>query len=328
LLERVDPLAPVMGMNAAKVASRCTTPGYDSGQSDSGKIGLVLRSCELRALTELIKLKQASLDDIVTIGVDCLGTYDVPVYVALQAGEGIDRAAMLASAVDGSLAPQHGAAFRDACEMCERPHVEKADITMELFGADLSAGIPVSVPEDIAEQMGAPAGWVADSESGRRDTVVESVVAARTLVRDQRMDQIRARLDEETIEGVLAACVRCHNCMTICPVCYCKTCLFKSATFDHEPSKYLGWSKRKGAFRLPADTMLFHLTRLNHMVLSCVGCGMCTSGCMADLPVGLVFRTIGQEVQAEFNYVPGADVEEPLPMITFREEEWTHVGEQ
>ena len=34
------------------------------------------------------------------------------------------------------------------------------------------------------------------------------------------------------------------------------------------------------------------------------------------------------EVQAEFDYVPGRDVEESLPMITFNEEEWTGVGEQ
>jgi len=135
-------------------------------------------------------------------------------------------------------------------------------------------------------------------------------------------------LEQEGIEGVLAACVRCHNCMTVCPICYCKTCLFKSPTFDHEPMQYMNWAQRKGAYRLPADTTLFHLTRLNHMVLSCVGCGMCTSDCPAELPVGLVFRAIGQEVQEAFDYVPGRSVEDPLPMITFREDEWMEVGEE
>jgi formate dehydrogenase subunit beta len=64
------------------------------------------------------------------------------------------------------------------------------------------------------------------------------------------------------------------------------------------------------------------------MVLSCVGCGMCTDGCPAELPVGLVFCAIGQQVQAEFDYVPGRDVDEPLPTITFREEEWMEAGEE
>jgi formate dehydrogenase subunit beta len=116
--------------------------------------------------------------------------------------------------------------------------------------------------------------------------------------------------------------------MTVCPICYWKTCLFKSPVFDHEPAQYMNWAHRKGAYRLPADTMLFHLTRLNHMALSCIGCGMCTSACPADLPVGQVFRAIGQQVQAVFEYVPGQSVDEPLPLVTFREDEWTEVGEE
>ena len=151
---------------------------------------------------------------------------------------------------------------------------------------------------------------------------------SRTAVRDARFAKIRQQLDQEGVEGVLAACVRCHNCMTVCPICYCKTCLFKSPVFAHEPAQYMGWAHRKGAYRLPADTMLFHLTRLNHMVLSCVGCGMCTSCCPADLPVGQVFRAIGQQVQEVFEYVPGRSVEEPLPLVTFREDEWMEVGEE
>jgi formate dehydrogenase subunit beta len=92
--------------------------------------------------------------------------------------------------------------------------------------------------------------------------------------------------------------------------------------------QYVGWANQKGAFRLPADTSLFHLTRLNHMALSCVGCGMCTQACPAELPVGSVFRSIGQRLQETFEYVPGRSLEEPLPLITFKENEWTDLGEE
>ena len=322
LLDAANPLAPVLGLNAAWVAGRVSI------REPRGRIGVVLRPCELRALVELVKLKQASLDDLVTIGVDCLSTYDVPVYNAMRAnpstGSGqvaVDMAALLATAQSGELASQGGYAFRDACQMCEKPHVEEADIVLELFGADLASGIPVSLPDEkaaIAEMLRL---GPTDTD-GKRAEVVEKVVAARTSVRDARFAEIRQRLEQEGIEGVFAACVRCHNCMTVCPICYCKTCLFKSPAFDHESAQYMRWAQRKGTYRLPADTMLFHLTRLNHMVLSCVGCGMCTSDCPAELPVGLVFRAIGQEVQQTFDYVPGRSVEEPLPLITFREDEW------
>jgi len=328
LLDAAAPLAPVMGLNAARVV------GHVSVREPRGRIGVVLRSCELRALVELVKLQQANLEDLVTIGVDCLGTYDVPVYNVMQASGGVDLAAYLSTARSGELAPQEGYVFRDACQMCEKPHVEEADIVLELFGADLAAGIPVSLSDEVAGKLGmdsveAERNQVIKKEPGfKRAEVVEKVIAARTRVRDARFADMRGQLEREGVEGVFAACVRCHNCMTVCPLCYCKTCLFKSPVFDHEPIQYMNWARRKGAYRLPADTMLFHLTRLNHMVLSCIGCGMCTSDCPAELPVGLVFRDIGQSVQEVFDYVPGRSVEEPLPLVTFREDEWMEVGEE
>ncbi len=318
LLDEADPLTPVMGLNAAPLAGRVSI------REPRERVGVVLRSCELRALTELVKLQQASLDDLVTIGIDCLGTYDVSVYAAMRADGGVDMAAYLATAKGGELVAEDGFAFRDGCQMCEKPQVESADITIELFGADLGSGIPVSLSDEMGQRLGLDA---VESDA-QRPQVIERVVAARTEIRDQRFAEIRERLDAEGVAGVLASCVRCHNCMTVCPICYCKTCLFKSQVFDHEPMQYASWARRKGAYRLPADTMLFHLTRLNHMVLSCIGCGMCTSDCPADLPVGAVFRAIGQETQDVFEYEPGRDVEEPLPLITFKEEEWMDVGEE
>jgi len=318
LLDAADPLAPVMGLNAARVV------GPVSVREPRGRIAAVLRPCEYRALIELVKLQQASLDDLVTIVVDCPGTYTVPDYETMRADGGVDRAALLAAVQSGDLTPQEGYAFRDGCQMCEKPHAEGGDVLIELFGADLSTGLPVTLPDDLGERLG-----LTPAESdGRRAEVIEKVVAARTQVRDERFVEIRQRLGEEGIEGVFAACVRCHNCMTTCPICYCKTCLFKSPIFEHDPVQYMNWARRKGAYRLPADTLLFHLTRLNHMVLSCIGCGVCTDACPADLPVGRVFRAVGHDVQAVFEYVPGRSVEEPLPLITFREDEWSEVGEE
>jgi formate dehydrogenase subunit beta len=208
--------------------------------------------------------------------------------------------------------------------MCEKPHVEEADITLELFGSSLREGVPVRLPDSVAVTL-----EMEPTEENRgRAEVVQKVVAARCQVRDTWLAEMSERLDQEGLQGILAACVRCHNCMAVCPICYCKTCLFRSPVFEPEPMAYLQWARQKGAYRMPSDTMLFHLTRLNHMVLSCVGCGMCTSACPTDLPVGRVFRAVAQQVQELFDYVPGRDVEEPLPMVTFREDEWVEVGEE
>jgi len=133
------------------------------------------------------------------------------------------------------------------------------------------------------------------------------------------------------MEGLLAelgACVRCHNCMVNCPICYCRECIFRTPTFEHESQLYYQWAERKGTVRLLPDTLLFHLTRLNHMATSCVGCGVCSEACPVGIEVGTVFQAVGEKVQALFDYHPGRSLGEAAPVQEFREDELTSLGER
>ena len=312
--------APVIPINAARAVANLTATG------NKPKLGVVLRPCEIRALVELTKLEQASLDNTLIIGVDCTGAYTVTDYAQMMR-DGVDATAeLLTQAANASMKPHEGYEFREGCRICERP-VPQGDhvaVMLGLFGTG-EGQIMVQARDDVAEALeleeaGVPAG---------RQAVVDELVAARTQARDAAFAEFRDRVG--SVEGLLAefsTCIRCHNCMINCPICYCKECIFRTATFDHASDLYYRWADRKGVVRMLPDTTLFHLTRLNHMVTSCVGCGVCSDVCPSDISVATIFRTVGEKTQAIFDYIPGLSLEDEIPLAVFREDELTELGER
>jgi len=82
----------------------------------------------------------------------------------------------------------------------------------------------------------------------------------------------------------------------------------------------------KGGVRVPTGTVLFHIGRMGHMAVSCVACGSCQDVCPTNIPVALLFKKVGEAVQARFNYVPGRDVKERQPINTFQPIEFKEMG--
>lgn len=317
-LKHANPLAPVMPINGARAVSSLT------GKNPPARLGAVLRPCEMRALIELVKLQQASLEGVTLIGLDCPGTYEMTAYNEQRQNGGFDLSGYLAAASAGQDLALDGMTLRPACQMCVQTAPPQAAIHIHLFGADLGAGIPVEIDDGVAERLSLQAVEGTD----QRKTIIEKVETVHKQVRERELSAIRKQMNANGgVAGLFENCIRCHNCMTACPICYCKTCLFRTAAFDHPPEHYLTAARRKGAVRMLGDTLLFQVTRMNHMGISCVSCGMCTSACPADIPVGAIFSAVAEPVQAAFEYEPGRNLEEPLPLITFQANEWTEVGE-
>ena len=318
-MDGICALSLTMPVQSARVASHLSVKNLNR------KVGVVLKACEIRAIVELAKFLQVKLDHLFLVGVDCPGTFEVSDYSKMvQEGKGGEKLAgeFYKGMEKGDVLPPQGYAFRTACEMCEYP-VPKADIHIKLFGYRTDEEIGIEIGERLEKELEEKGilSFSGNEPSSRKD-VVSKVVGERVKKRDSAFQEFRGVIkDLGSFLDRFSTCIRCHNCMVACPICYCKECVFKTAVFEHEGDQFLRWADRKGGIRMPTDTLIFHLIRMSHMVTSCIGCGLCESACPSRLPVATLFRSVGDKIQKMFQYVPGRDVNEVPPVATFKEDE-------
>ena len=300
----VDLLSPLMAVNSASAVSELTAT------KSPGKIAAFIRPCEARAVVELVKLKQASADNLLLISADCYGTFPVKDFSAWAKDLADPEEAF--SKIAGS--EETEAKLRSGCRLCVRLEPLAVDVAIRSFGEDLSTGVVAEARTEkganALKGLKLPAGKDNAGRSGR--------VAA--LVKKRQAE--REKIDLGDFLSLISNCIRCYNCRSVCPICYCKECLFSDpGKLGYNPERYLAWAQRRGALKMPVDTLLFQLTRLNHMVSSCVSCGMCEAACPNDIPLSAIYASIGSAVSKLFNYEPGKSLDDPLPLATFREDE-------
>ncbi len=320
-LDGVDPLAPIFPVNTAKVVSRLTR------KPAGGKVAVVLRSCEIRSFIELVKLKQGYMDEVVIIGIDCLGAYKNTDYFKFV-GEDVTESTkkFYQSVLSGKGAAMDDVDLSSACKACEYPVPDGADIIIGLFGLDTNNQLLVQAKNSKGEELLTRLDLPDLEEPQARPDAIESLITERTDYRDKMFaETTEATNTLEKLTGYLANCINCYNCRVACPVCYCKECVFVTDVFNHEPSQYLKWAIRKGAIKMPTDTVFYHITRLAHMSTACIGCGQCSNACPNDIPVMELFRTIAQRTQEAFGYEAGRSIEDDPPLSVFMEDELTDV---
>jgi len=309
--------APVMPVNTARVVSAMTkvTPS-------SKKIGVVLRNCEIRALLELVKLRQASLENITLIAIDCLGTYSVNDYAGMVARGEVPEETILNRFMKGEDDPD----LRQSCAICAYPLAQNGDIIIELMNSDLKKHVRITAVTGRGEEVLEGMELSEDTDSEKREKKLDEVFTQQAKKREQFFKENASRFQGvDHLMSVLSPCIRCYNCRTVCPACYCKECFFDSPTFEMESDRYLGWAQSKGAVRMPSNTLFYHLTRMAHMATSCIGCGLCSEACPNDIPVAEIFQLAAAEVQKDLNYIPGRSLDEELPLSSFREDELREV---
>ena len=350
-LNGADPLAPVQMVNAAQVVRELAKEPLEQ------KIAVVLRPCEIRAVIELVKLKQINPDALYLIGYDCPGVYDIKEYLELierrgdadqvrgetlecflraggkpaqaggkpaqaagkptQAAAATRTTATAQAANPGNSETRAGVEpdgiMRSACSLCTHFTADSADLNLAWIEAG-NHSLLLEVLTEKGQQLAQTAQGAEElSAPPQRIKRIEAVTARRLEVQEEE--------EQEDLLSLLNTCIRCYNCREVCPICYCKECLLVPAKMGYSSERYLRRAQKKGQIKMPVDTVLYHLTKMNHMASSCVACGLCEQACPMDIPLGRIYSRVGRNVQALFDYVPGRSLEEEMPVTTFKEEE-------
>lgn len=308
-MDGIDPLAPCAPFNSAKQAAAVLK---NSGK----KTALFLRPCEVRALTELVKLNQCSMENAVIISFDCFGRMENDTYIKLS-GDKESITDLFHS--DEELQKN----ITSTCRSCTDFTPQNADIGVNLMGTQTSVFSCLTAEgEEIISQISGVGSALSLTSSGDIDeTQVKGIKENRAKAKEELFLQNSTAIsDMESFQRMIGACLNCYNCRTACPVCYCKECVFLTDVFLHDSDILHQRSMKRGVLKLPADTTMFHMTRISHIAHSCVGCGQCTSVCPSNIEVADIFRTVSEKTQEKLGYKAGSDPTQPIPYLAYKEE--------
>ncbi len=295
----VNPFKPLMEMNAARMI-----PGL-LREHAGGRIGALLRPCEMRALDEMVKHSEMNLSNLLTISVDCLGTLPADEYPwRLKRVEKPGESPRLFNSSDelanealryarqGGVIPYR---FRTACQVCSSPAAQHATLNIHILGLPVRQVILVSAGNTGYSgklKIEALADGQAEADLVESHERLLSRMTERHAGTLERVNEGLGSLLPSGVEDVirqLEGCGDCQACMDVCPIC----------SIDRPSYTEDGHLEKAGVLR---------------WLVSCAGCGMCEQTCPSHLPLSAIFGHIREILSDELGYIPGRSISEPLPL--------------
>ena len=277
------------------------------------KIAAVMRPCEVRATIELTKLEQTNLENITLISMDCPGVMPLSDFL-----KDPKKAMKLFNDAEKNFDDK---AMRPVCQICDKSSMVAGDIHIGTLGSKKDAFFIISNSRKGKEVIDALDITSEDSIDSWKAKVKEKS-EEKLKKRKKAHRDIKTQIGGlDNLLDAFSQCINCHNCMRVCPICYCRLCYFDSDKVKLTSDEYLQRAETKGSLRFLPDTSLFQIGRMMHMSLSCVSCGSCEDACPMSIPVAQIFSMIADETQGLFEYVAGRSLDEPIPLKTYKEDE-------
>jgi len=308
LLKDALPISPVMFVQGAKAISSVTRLG-----KGNMKIAAIMRPCEIRATIELAKLGQVDLENITLISMDCPGV--------LPTSDFLNDPDKATKVFDAAVKSGDDKIMRPVCQICDKSSMVAGDLHIGILGAKKDTVFIISNTEK-GNNLINKLGMTLDGNLDSWHTKTKNISEERHKKRKKANKDLKSEVGGlDNFLDVYSQCINCHNCMRVCPVCFCRLCYFDSDKVKHPSEEYIQKAESKGSIRFLPDTSLFQMGRMMHMSLSCVSCGACEDACPMSIPVAQLFSMVADETQGLFDYVSGKSLDEPIPLIAYKEEE-------
>jgi formate dehydrogenase subunit beta len=303
----------------------------------SMRIAVVAKPCDAKAIIELAKRAQISLDNLLIIGLNCTGTL-APAKAKLMmteefgvdpsdvTGEDIEEGRLTITLKDGSekerdLAEleERGYGRRENCRRCEANIPTMADVACGKWGAEDKRTTFIEVCSDKGSDLideAVKAGVISveradGSAVETRKKRDEAAIEAARIWQEKDFARFKLMSSDERFDywfGQFNQCIKCFGCRDACPICYCKDC-----TLEADRGLVSGGE-------VPPDPM-FPMVRAVHVMDSCVNCGQCQDACPMELPLSLLIFMLNRDLASIFKYEPGMDISAMPPLRTVMDEE-------
>lgn len=266
LLDQVNPFRPLMTKNTARFIPQI----LDS--NPEAHLGAVLRPCEVRALEAKRKREKIPSERLLTVCVDCLGTYPKQDYQwrAERKGspEKLSRES-LQFARQGGIAAYR---FRSACQACRTPVSSEADINIGVIGLPVRQKILLELSNQVDSSLFNGDSGSFQTDQGlleQRERVIAKLLERITHTRQRLADNLEDILprDVDALVNQFKSCGECRECFENCPIC----------AADYPAKDQTGFYRRD---------------QVKEWMISCAGCGMCEQACPNHLPLVTIFSHI------------------------------------
>jgi formate dehydrogenase (coenzyme F420) beta subunit len=235
------------------------------------KVAIVVKGCDLKSLVVLQSENQVQRERLTVIGMPCAGITD-------QAGR------LLAKC--GECPPDVYNPCRELCDLVIGEPVRKTGGGSTVSSGARNAGKNDPGGQPNADDQPTPYGAV------------------------EQIDALGPTERRALWDGYFARCLRCYACRNVCPLCYCKECVFD----QHDPR----WVSPAAAV---ASNRSFHLIRAYHLAGRCVDCGECERACPVDIPLRRIHLKAAKVVEESFHFRAGLDPQAKSPLVAFADED-------